>query len=108
MALKYNAASIRNYQRASLEIDEADRRKFCIDVGNTIVEDMRLLIDTNVRETYITYAIEGDAVLRDEGFSEVKLIETKYLDDLKKVLNEDGFRMTWNKDELTVSWGSQC
>lgn len=113
MALKYNAASIRNYQKASLEIDEADRRKFCIEVGNTIVDDMRLLIDTNVRETYITYTIEGDAVLRHEGFSQVKLIETKYLDDLEKVLKEDGFRMTWNRDkscrgELTVSWGSQC
>lgn len=114
MALKYNAESIRNYQRASLEIDEADRRKYCIDVGNTIVDDMKLLIDMNVRDTCITYSIEGDAVLRHDGFTEVKLMETQYLDDLEKVLKEDGFEMKWNRDkstgrgQLTVSWGSQC
>jgi len=114
MALKYNAASIRNYQIASLEIDEADRRKYCIEVGNTIVDDMKLLIDTNVRDTCITYSIEGDAVLRHEGFTQVKLIETQYLEDLEKVLKEDGFEMKWNIDRstckgmLTVSWDGQC
>ena len=109
--LKYSADEIRKYQQEVKQLAKEAVEKIVIPVANTILDQIRKHISSNLNAEVIYYEIENNHIYYEEGMGAmVELIDMKYESELTKTLEGAGFEVkctrskTDGKGTYSVSW----